>query len=96
MVFIKAYLQGRADEPDYLIKCLIEHLENNIKKAIGDEPLDADLISGKKELNERPKERNRLLVVLTQKKPLGLKEEFKGEGNGKFVEIKHLEQLPQN
>jgi hypothetical protein len=54
LVFIKAYLQGRADEPDYLIKCLIEHLENNIKKAIGDEPLDTDLISGKKRIERTP------------------------------------------
>ena len=31
-MFIKAYIQGRGDDPEYLIKCLIEHLENNIKK----------------------------------------------------------------
>ena len=61
MVFIKAYLQGRADEPDYLIKCLIEHLENNIKKAIGDEPLDADLISGKKRIERTPKGKKPLI-----------------------------------
>ena len=46
-MFIKAYIQGRGDDPEYLIKCLIEHLENNIKKAVGDEPLDTDLISGR-------------------------------------------------
>lgn len=56
-MFIKAYIQGRGDDPEYLIKCLIEHLENNIKKAIGDEPLDEDLISGKKRIERTPKGR---------------------------------------
>ena len=56
-MFIKAYIQGRGDDPEYLIKCLIEHLENNIKKAVGDEPLDTDLISGKKRIERTPKGR---------------------------------------
>ena len=33
MVFLKAQLSGRMDDPEYLIKCLIEKLENDISKA---------------------------------------------------------------
>jgi hypothetical protein len=50
MVFLKAQLSGKDDDVEFLLKCLVEHIENDIRKAIGDEPLDADLMSGKKRI----------------------------------------------
>ncbi len=50
MVFLKAQLSGRMDDVEFLLKCLIEQIENDIRKAIGDEPLDEDLVSGKKRI----------------------------------------------
>ena len=50
MVFLKAQLSGKDDDVEFLLKCLVEHIENDIRKAIGDEPLDVDLVSGKKRI----------------------------------------------
>ena len=50
MVFLKAQLSGKDDDVEFLLKCLVEHIENDIRKAIGDEPLDEDLVSGKKRI----------------------------------------------
>ena len=55
MVFLKAHISNREDDIHFLIKCLIEHIESDIRKAIGDEPLDADLLSGKKKIERTPK-----------------------------------------
>ena len=43
MVFLKAQLSGRMDDVEFLLKCLIEQIENDIRKAIGDEPIDGNL-----------------------------------------------------
>ena len=90
-MFIKAYIQGRGDDPEYLIKCLIEHLENDIKKE-----WKPEVRSRKTDQKELDKYKDSVARRQKTLKPLTSEIIYDGEqfvGSGNLKDKKALETL---
>tara|TARA_R100001443_G_scaffold114182_3_gene129793 strand:- start:76 stop:2712 length:2637 start_codon:yes stop_codon:yes gene_type:complete len=55
MVFLKAQLAGRMNDPEFLIKCLVEYIESDIAKEIPKEEFKYTPLTGKKREESRAK-----------------------------------------